>query len=155
MWPRSGVLHWTHRQIVYVLRFCVWENGMPCGLEMKSNGGLKRRHLPPQPLKTYLHCHNAYGCQTFHGGDLPWGPCEIMWQTQNCYKSTTIMVNCRMVSCLDGHIESHDRFIAWSCEITWQSKTIISPLLRCQWPPNLAGWWLTLRGFYRYSHLTL
>ena len=29
--------------------------------------------------------------------------------------------------------------MAWSWEITWKTKTIISPLLHCLWPPNLAG----------------
>ena len=32
------------------------------------------------------------------------------------------------------------------CEITWQTKIIIPLLLRCIWPLNLVGWWLTLRG---------
>ena len=35
-----------------------------------------------------------------------------------------------------GHVES------------WPSttKNIVSPLPQCLWPPNLAGWWLTMRG---------
>ena len=38
-------------------------------------------------------------------------------------------------------IKSNDRFITWSCEIMWQTKTIISPLPQCPWPQNLVGWW--------------
>ena len=32
-------------------------------------------------------------------------------------------------------------------KITWQTKAIIAPLPQCLWPPNLAGWWLTLSDF--------
>ena len=42
--------------------------------------------------------------------------------------------------------------IIWSCKITWQIKTIISSLPQCLWLPYLAGWWITLSGFYRFSH---
>ena len=41
-----------------------------------------------------------------------------------------------------------DPLVPWSSKITWQTKTIISPVLQCLWPRNLAGWRLTLRGFY-------
>ena len=40
-------------------------------------------------------------------------------------------------------------FVTWSCEITWLVKTIISPLTKCLWPPNLVGWWLTLSGSFQ------
>ena len=33
------------------------------------------------------------------------------------------------------------RVMTW--KITWQTKTIISPLLQCLWPPNLPGWSLS------------
>ena len=48
----------------------------------------------------------------------------------------------RMVTFLDVllPIKSHDSLIMWPCEITWQTKTTISPLSECLWPPNLAGW---------------
>ena len=45
-----------------------------CHLEINSNSELKQEHQEssPQPLKTlYLHYHNAYGHQTWQGGDLP------------------------------------------------------------------------------------
>ena len=48
-----------------------------------------------------------------------------------------------------------DLLITWSCEITWKTSYIISPVSQCLWPPNLVGWWLALRVSYRYSHLTL
>ena len=53
----------------------------------------------------------------------------------------------RMVICLDRllPIESHGLLIMWSCEITWQTKTI-SPLPQCLWLLKLIGWWYTLRG---------
>ena len=31
-----------------------------------------------------------------------------------------------------------DHLITWSYKITWQTKTIISPLPQCLWPPNFA-----------------
>ena len=34
-------------------------------------------------------------------------------------------------------MKSHEPLITWSCEITWQTKTAISPLSQCLWPPNL------------------
>ena len=30
----------------------------------------------------------------------------------------------------------------------------ISPLPQSQWPPNLAGWWLTMRGSHPLNHAT-
>ena len=62
----------------------------------------------------------------------------------------------RMVTYHEGlpSIISHDLLITWSCEIIWQTKSIISPVPQYLWPQNLVGWWLTLRGSYRYSHLT-
>ena len=38
--------------------------------------------------------------------------------------------------------------VTWSCDITWYTKGIISPLTQCLWPPNLALWLLTLRDFF-------
>ena len=39
----------------------------------------------------------------------------------------------RMINYLDGFLplKSYDLLITWSCEITWQTKTIISPLPQC------------------------
>ena len=52
-------------------------------------------NLSLEPLKTYLHCHNIYIHQTWHGDDLPLGTptsqvtwsfdhvvCWTMWQTK-------------------------------------------------------------------------
>ena len=32
------------------------------------------------------------------------------------------------------------------------TKNIISLLTQCLWPPNLAGWWLIMRGSCPYNH---
>ena len=77
-------------------------------------------------LKTYLHFQSAIGHQAWQDGNLPW------WT-----------------------IKSHDPLITWFYEITWQTKTIISPLPQNLWPPNLTGWWLTLRGSYPWCYSTL
>ena len=62
----------------------------------------------------------------------------------------------RMVNYLEGlpHIQLLDSFVTWSCEIPWQTKTILSPVLQCLWPPILAGCWLTFPGSYPESHMT-
>ena len=46
----------------------------------------------------------------------------------------------RMVTYLDGllPIKSYDPFITCSCNITWQTKMIISSLTQFLWPSNLA-----------------
>ena len=41
---------------------------------------------------------------------------------------------------------THDPLVTWSCEITWQTETVIYSLPHCLLPPNLPGWRLTLRG---------
>ena len=46
-----------------------------------------------------------------------------------------------------------DPLVTWSRKITPQTETILSHLLRCLWSPNLAGWWITLRGSYPYTHI--
>ena len=48
----------------------------------------------------------------------------------------------RMVAYLDRLLprNSYDILIKWSCNISWQTKTTISPLSDCFWPPNVAGW---------------
>ena len=53
---------------------------------------------------------------------------------------------CRMVTYRDGPLplKSIDHLITWSCKVTWQTKIIISLLQQRFWPPNLAGWKLTL-----------
>ena len=63
----------------------------------------------------------------------------------------------KMMTCLEGLllIKSNEPLITCSCEITWQTKIIISPLWQCLWPPNVEVWWLTLRGSYPQSHMII
>ena len=142
----SGILHLTDRQKLSTSWNLVYEHGMPCVLEITTNGGFQQGHVKSafQPLKTYLHCPNAYGHQTWKGGDLLWGA-----------------PNHRAINAL----------ITWSWKVTWQTKTIISlmpkcliatllgttviyldglltikSLPHCLWPPNLVEWRHTLKG---------
>ena len=64
----------------------------------------------------HLHYHSVYGHQTWQDGDLP-----------------------------DALLSKKpdDLFSMWSFKIMCQTKTIISPLLQCLWPPKLA---VTLRS---------
>ena len=63
----------------------------------------------------------------------------------------------KMITYLDGllPIKSLGPLITWSYEITWQTKSIISLIPQYLRPLNLVGYWLSLRGSYRYSHLTI
>ena len=45
--------------------------------------------------------------------------------------------------------------ITWFCEITWQTKTIISPISQCHWTPALKEWWVILSVFYPQCYTTL
>ena len=83
--------------------------------------------------------------------------CEITWT----FKTTisTIWVSmatklARMVTYLDGLLprKSNETLITRFCELTWQSEIIICPPLQCLWPPNLASWWLAIKGFYSMLH---
>lgn len=38
--------------------------------------------------------------------------------------------------------------VAWSCGITWKTKSFASPPPQCPWPSNLAKWLLTLQAPY-------
>ena len=75
----------------------------------------------------YFHFYMTYDHQTWQDGNLPW------WAP--AYKHTWTL-------------------IMWSCKITWQTKIIISSLPQCLWPPNLASWWLAMRGFYYHPLVT-
>ena len=46
-----------------------------------------------------------------------------------------------------------DPSIAWSFKTMWQSKTFISPLSQCLWPPNVKGLLRTLRNYYWFIHM--
>ena len=48
--------------------------------------------------------------------------------------------------------KSHDTSTTWSRD---KSKNFISLLLQGLWTPNLAGWWLKMRGSHPQSHVTL
>ena len=43
-------------------------------------------------------------------------------------------------------IKPHGPLIIWFCKIISQTRTIISQLPQCLWPPNLTEWWVILRG---------
>ena len=47
-----------------------------------------------------------------------------------------------------------DPSIAWSFKTMWQSKTFISPLSQCLWPPNVEGLLRTLRNYDLFIHIT-
>ena len=84
VWLYQAPCWWETNYSVYLLKFRVSEHGMPCVLEINSNGGLKRGHVkywPSTTKKAYLHYHNGYGCQTWQSCDLPWGATthKIIW----------------------------------------------------------------------------
>ena len=52
-------------------------------------------------------------------------------------------------------INSHSPLIMLSCKVTWNFRSVISPLQQCLWLPDLARWWLTMRSFHPQSFTTL
>ena len=76
---------------------------MACALEINSNGGSKRGHVESCPLTTK------------NISPLPqclWPPNFASW----------------WLPTRDSHPKKHNTLIRWSCEITRQTKTIITPL---------------------------
>ena len=75
---------------------------------------------------------------------------KMPWQTKIISPTKVPMATKlgRIVAYPDGllPIQSPEALIMLSCKITWQTKTIISPLLQCLRSPNLAGNWRTVRG---------
>ena len=39
--------------------------------------------------------------------------------------------------------------------VKWKIKNIIPSFLNCIWSPNMAGWWLSLRGAHPWSYMSL
>ena len=86
-------------------------------------------NLNLQALKaSFLHHYRAYIRKTWQSEHLRWG--AIVCLFPQFLRSTNFG---RLVTYLDGllPIKSHDPLITWSPEITWKTKTIISPMLRC------------------------
>ena len=53
-------------------------------------------------------------------------------------------------------IDSNDEFKREDVESRYSTtKNIVSSLPQSLWPPTLAGWWFTMRGSQRKSHMTL
>ena len=52
----------------------------------------------------------------------------------------------KMVTYLPGNLPKtlNKLLIKWSYDVTRQTKTVISTLLQCLWPPVLAVWWQML-----------
>ena len=79
--------------------------------------------------------------------------CEITWQSKIIIISTTTVSMAtkrgRLVSYHDGFLPMllHPLF-TWSYEITWETRTTVSPPPLHLWPQNLTRWWLTLTAFY-------
>ena len=83
---------------------------------------------------------------------------KIRWQTKNISTTTGPMATILgwMVTYLDGLllIKFHN-FDQMAFQDTWGTTTIVSLLQQCLSPPNLAGWWLTLRGSAPKVYATL
>ena len=109
--------------------------------------------------KKYLHYQSVYDHQSWQDGYLLWwapahkvtGPFDcVVSQDHVIYKNhiSTYTVPMttklgKMITYLQGllPIKSHEALIVWSCKITWQTKTTISPLPQNLMPTNFAGWW--------------
>ena len=84
--------------------------------------------------------------------------CEITWHLFISTITVPMVSKLgRMISYLEGFlvIKSIESSITWCCKIKWKTKIIISSLTQCLWSPNLAGWWISLRGSNLLSHMAL
>ena len=81
------------------------------------------------------------------------GQTKIMPSLRECLLTTKLS---RIRTYFEGLLPINllNSLVTWSCEITWQTKTIISPIQQCLWPPILAGWW-DIEGLLPWSHMTL
>ena len=89
---------------------------------------------------------------------LPWGPPTGQIKTIiSLLKESMSTKPGRTVNYRKGllPIQSHDPLITWSSKIMWQTKTNIFPLSQCLWPPNLTGWWHTMRCSEPLHHMIL
>ena len=113
----------------------------------------------------------AYGHQTWQDGDLPWAapthktewPFDhVVLKNQvtdwNHYISTTAVPVVtklgNMVTYIEGFLgikvtETFDKMVFRNHVTNWNIK---SPLAEGLWPPNFAGWWLTMRSSHPRSH---
>ena len=62
-----------------------------------------------------------------------------------CISTVTVLMatkHGRMMTYFEGFltIKSHKTLTTWSSKVNWQTETIISPLPKCLWSPNLSGW---------------
>ena len=116
--------------------------------------GLFRPHNTLKLLD--VHFHSAYGHQTLQPGDLPWGPSNHsvtrplshvvlpghVADFKRLYVHYLMATKLSsMVTYLDSilPIKPDDDIITWFCEITWQTKNIISILPQCLWPQKWQG----------------
>ena len=106
--------------------------------------------------------YSAYDHLTWQGGDLPWGaPIVIInWSFYH-------MVLLDHVTNLKHYIATYDYQTWQGDDMLWRTPTqkvfwffnhvvfrghvtykyFKSPLALDQWPPNMARWWLAMRGF--------
>ena len=74
---------------------------------------------------------------------------KITWQTKNIVKHISLLTEFlgtpgRMITYFDGllAIRSHDPWIMWSCEITWQTKLYIYVYGHQTWQDGNLSWWI-------------
>ena len=128
-------------------------------------------NLAFQPLKTLnLYYRNVYGHQDWqkvsHSKGIP-HVSKTTFSEENCpppilklsltLTQTLITTGVQLSSGTIVRIPSHIYpFITWSCEITWQIKTIIYPLPQYLWTATKPGRVVTdLEGILPWSHMTL
>ena len=164
LFPKYPFKNWYKNWYLHFYKTCkeqIWQAGTSTGVKsnetIHAGAGDVTTSRSCDKLKTHLHYHSIYAHQTWQGGNLPWWapPHKVIWPfghvvlydhvtNQSHYIFTTTVSIAtklgRMVTQLDGLllIKLHDSLITWSYRIMWQTKNIISPLLQCLRPPNLA-----------------
>ena len=126
----SCEIMWQTKTAIFSLSKCLWPSNLAWWL--------------PTLIGSCLESHTTLWSRSLLGSRDKLKPLFLH------YRSPMATKRGRKVTYVDGlqPITSHGSLITWSCEITWQPKIIISPLPQCQWPPDFASCWLTMRGFH-------
>ena len=100
--------------VLFIVKLCACGHNTPSALEKNTIEGRSWEHVESCSSTTKI-IHNAF---------------KTMPMTCKCDRVVTYPK--RLPS-----IYSRDPWMTRSCEITWQTKTIIFSLPQCLWPPNL------------------
>ena len=156
--PGSSLFHWTRK-------ICIRAWYAMCFRD-KLHGGFKEEHVKccsattksiMSPLPTFPNL--AWWWLTIRG--LHPQSYSAFWSRDLARSRDTLELLYLYNHNGYGHQTCHGGVLSWGAfthkatwpMVKWQTKTIVSPLSKCLWPPNLAEWWLMFRGLCSKSYM--